>query len=507
MVSAKWTAPPTRREITLVLFALSVFIISYNLNSSLQVIGLKPTSSLQKFGLGSDPGFDPDGRRPQAYRDDLENLIFGEWKWDEGHVAGVDAKHSTPYKHLPGLPIHNELLQWGDDRPVTKLVKHVPGYTIIDSLVLCNDTFYIISDIPSLWPSLDMIGSSGADPATHQNWRIVSTEEAKKMLPAYAGSVHGVTLFSMEDSANQDSHTIPSLWRMYSSLDPEITPTGATILPPPSRIGYPRIATYNEPVKLNETIPRTRSFTGFHKNLVKTAFPSAEVMYASDWADLRDMNVPFVLERVVIADRTASTLGLSKEGKATSGWTAPFTEMSTSLNWWEPVRKTLARNLGVKDRAKEVVVTYIARQDEQWGPRLRDEDHNTLVSELQRLAKDTRCTVNIVSGTTTWDEKLRSILKSTVVLGVYGEELFDGIYMKPSTQSTLMEFWPAGTFTNDRELPVQSTGLKYTAWWADKSFSGDSLPPATPPANAKEFKQSVLIDSRAVVQAIRDLLH
>lgn len=200
MVSAKWTAPPTRREITLVLFSLSVFIVSYNLNSSLQVIGLKPTASLQKFGLGSDPGFDPDGRRPQAYRDDFENLIFGEWKWEEGHVAGVDAKHSTPHKHLPGPPIHDELLLWGDDRPATKLVKHVPGklslnlsrqaltsisgYTIIDSLVLCNDTFYIISDIPSLWPSLDTISSSGGD---RQAWKVVSTEDAKQLLPAYAG--------------------------------------------------------------------------------------------------------------------------------------------------------------------------------------------------------------------------------------------------------------------------------------------------------------------------------
>lgn len=203
MVSGKWIAPPTRREITLVLFALTVFIISFNLNSSLQVIGLKPTASLQKFGLGSDPGLDPDGRKPQAYRDDLENLIFGEWIWEEGHVAGVDAKHFTPHKHLPGPPIHDELLLWGDDRPVSKLVKHVPGtvvlhlpglaltgisgYTIIDSLVLCNDTFYIISDIPSLWPPLDTIRSTVADPAKRQAWRIVSTEDAKQLLPAYAG--------------------------------------------------------------------------------------------------------------------------------------------------------------------------------------------------------------------------------------------------------------------------------------------------------------------------------
>jgi len=101
---------------------------------------------------------------------------------------------------------------------------------------------------------------------------------------------------------------------------------------------------------------------------------------------------------------------------------------------------------------------------------------------------------------------MSAILKSTVVAGVYGEHLLDGIYMRPSSRSTLMEFWPAGTFMNDRELPAQSTGLNYMAWWTDKTFSGKLLPPASPPADARNFQQTVLIDPRAVVQAIRDLL-
>jgi len=31
-----------------------------------------------------------------------------------------------------------------------------------------------------------------------------------------------------------------------------------------------------------------------------------------------------------------------------------------------------------------------------------------------------------------------------------------------------MEFWPAGAFTRDVELPATSTGLNYVAWWMDK---------------------------------------
>ena len=34
--------PPTRREVTLILFSLTVFILSYNLEASLQLVGVKP---------------------------------------------------------------------------------------------------------------------------------------------------------------------------------------------------------------------------------------------------------------------------------------------------------------------------------------------------------------------------------------------------------------------------------------------------------------------------------
>jgi len=38
-------------------------------------------------------------------------------------------------------------------------------------------------------------------------------------------------------------------------------------------------------------------------------------MFAEDWADLSAMNMPFVMERVVVADRGAAARGTSREGK------------------------------------------------------------------------------------------------------------------------------------------------------------------------------------------------
>ncbi len=37
-----WTAPPTRREVSLLLFSLTIFVLSYNLETSLGLVGVRP---------------------------------------------------------------------------------------------------------------------------------------------------------------------------------------------------------------------------------------------------------------------------------------------------------------------------------------------------------------------------------------------------------------------------------------------------------------------------------
>ena len=41
-MSRHWTAPPTRREVMLMLFSLTVFVLSYNLETSLGLVGVNP---------------------------------------------------------------------------------------------------------------------------------------------------------------------------------------------------------------------------------------------------------------------------------------------------------------------------------------------------------------------------------------------------------------------------------------------------------------------------------
>lgn len=157
-----WMIPPTRRELTLVLFCLAIFIIAFNASASFSIIGLdlNPFSSLRApLGL--------DGRRVDGYRDSLENEIFGEWGWEPGRIAGVKESESTrllhgkthshpnAYIHGEGLTgeqamwllgvgegeygteeglgstsVNDDFLRWGEDVPRTELRQHIPGTSL-----------------------------------------------------------------------------------------------------------------------------------------------------------------------------------------------------------------------------------------------------------------------------------------------------------------------------------------------------------------------------------------
>lgn len=148
-----WRTPPNRRELTLILFSLTVFILFYNLDASFRLLGVDPASSqtalLSKFGFKTGI-IGTDGRKPPGWRDKLEGQIFGEWGWEEGQVAGNGAEREKvkggeedkygaiwlgqaktgagENQAIFGEGVAGEaFMYWGDNVPTTKVVKHVPG--------------------------------------------------------------------------------------------------------------------------------------------------------------------------------------------------------------------------------------------------------------------------------------------------------------------------------------------------------------------------------------------
>lgn len=198
-------------------------------------------------------------------------------------------------------------------------------------------------------------------------------------------------------------------------MDPTIDSEGRTRLAPPQRLIFPhhKFFTDADPESPEDTRRRRRVDTGFHPYLLKTAFPQLTAMYLQDFEDYAKMQVPFVFERLVIADREATSHVLDSSEPE---FLPPF-ELQTSEFWFEPVRKTLESFLGVGELSSKKAVTYIVTQDNEVGPKLKQEDHEKLVSALKRMERNIGCEVHIISDDTrrtTWTERMEAILKSTV---------------------------------------------------------------------------------------------
>ncbi|KAG6890279.1 hypothetical protein C0992_002428 [Termitomyces sp. T32_za158] len=536
----KWTAPPSRREIQILVFAFCVFLFACNLDDTLQFFGLDPATThgtvLRILGFWNSKVIATDGRRPPGWRDFLENEIFGTWAWEEDEVSGDGAlrsqgvgegKHGAGWLGRKGvgalrggslgdLTVNDGFLRWGEDIPKSRLVRHISGYSILDNIIICNKIVYVVSDDPDEFPSMKSIVSAlglGMD-----EWKLVSSEEAREELGTYGSILHGVTWMSADTTprksdrnayvattwliSHKDNSTLLALWRTYSSLDQHITSSGQTSLPPPTRLFFPQVRVFTDPNPLPHfhMIRRRRVDTGFHPFLLKAAFPQLTVLYQEDWEDYHKLPIPFLVERLVVADREAAEAAIKRDQPVFS----PAFNLPGSKHWWEPVRRTLLSFLS-EPPSKKKTVTYLHRQSENAGVRLRDEDHKALVLGLKKLERDYGYEIHIVSSSfdeTDWFTRMSAISKSTVLLGPYGSDLLDCLFMKPSPETTLVEIFPSGTFARDEELVARSINVHYIAWWNDRKFMLANLPNESQPSNTQEAR----VDVAALTKVVRETL-
>ena len=107
----------TRREITTLLFAFTVFVVAYNFQSiSKKSQSFSPTSLAATSLLGIRDLFREDGRRVQEYVDDLERDIMGDL-----------APEKPPEYDLEPYGNHPQRSWASGDVPLTKVIQHVPG--------------------------------------------------------------------------------------------------------------------------------------------------------------------------------------------------------------------------------------------------------------------------------------------------------------------------------------------------------------------------------------------
>ncbi|KAH8103052.1 hypothetical protein BXZ70DRAFT_927885 [Cristinia sonorae] len=645
----RWLAPPTRRELTLLVFAFSLFVLSYNLETSLRLVGVSRDTldslNAKYIGIGTnDPGLEADGRRPLAWRDELERLIAGDWEWKEGHIAALEhAQDSlslaeaerqglsyvynagkdtsrTAGSEVAGVGVTSGItgmeqilkINWGKEGAQTRALAHVPGYTILQNVFVMNGTFFLVTDSPASLPPLGSIASSSlvpTRPPQPQDWRIIPSENASETLGIYGGRLHGTTWLSTDPADSLDPYTVFSLFRTHAHMLSPRTNKFKTIatggLPephtttPPTRLIFPNLPTFSSPQlgtppggeEVKEHPPlRVKSFNGLHPQFLRAVFPTITVAYAEDWEDIAGMAVPYVFDYLVVADSAAASRGRDqwtigwtppprktvktelrkRQGDGDSSdisetgrpiWAAPFVGLPAPENWWTPVRASLLSYLGLPADSASVpeapatttttkkfafwgsksqpvvpkrVLTYVSMQDEpvNAGSRLKQEDHIALLKGLQGLLQNGVLNeVHVVRNHGTkevWGERMRAISRSNFVIGPFGSQLSDSLFMrvpppspppsktedddgqpeiKPQPAPLLIEFFPPTVFRRDQEFAARSVGIRYIAWWSGRLFSGNSLPPVMADINQRvpHLEDSLIsLDVDAILNVISE---
>jgi hypothetical protein len=205
---------PSRREVTLVLFSVMIFVIFYNFESTFDFFTNSKLASTFSNPLATGGGLDTD--------------IYGDWVSEDIHVASIhkqqeekedSAEEDTMWiksdliseakKQIifGNINVNDGFKTWGSDMPQTQLVKHVAGgclatfrsrvtdmhpvgFSIMDNVIACNGTIFIVTDDPSSFPSLGSIASSVSNPyeAPHPGeWAVLSVEQARERLGSYGG--------------------------------------------------------------------------------------------------------------------------------------------------------------------------------------------------------------------------------------------------------------------------------------------------------------------------------
>ncbi|KAJ3882812.1 hypothetical protein F5051DRAFT_244319 [Lentinula edodes] len=594
----RWLAPPTRRELTLLLFCSTVFTLAYNFENTLRYVGFDAYSTrgaiLTRFGFTSAntvvATLLKDGRKVGDLRDHTDNTIIwngednkiikiyseskGEYveygTIEAGQQLGVGA-HSAMWisqarleklwpNRLTAKSVKEGFWRWNGDVPRTKLIRHLPGYTVLDQPIVLNNVIYIVTDEPQTFPELRSITSSMLD-----NMRMISTQQARIVLGKYGGRIHGVSWMCTEP-APQDTALL-SLWSMHSTLSNSSIDSSpskiSSSLPPdsfsPSRLILPLTPTFTDPdndengnKKSNfpfnyaerdilppgspprpPVIPRSRSHTGIHPLLLKIALPHMPgVWYKEDWDDYMGMEVPYVLERVVIGDYGVQGIETLLQQHSQSG----------SRDWWEPIRKTVVSffqepseiSPDLIDNSRKKTLTYVHRPNS-----LVVEDHNALVRALMKMGREKGIEVNLVDAGASdgmnvekvntddveWGTRMGAITRSDILLASQGSDILDGVFLRPSSPastSIMVEFFaPSNSRSNEgeaaevpfpgareHEAVAKSLGLRYIPWVKDRRLTSDEIANSHTlgPDSIPESEHNVPVDANTIAQFLNDIL-
>lgn len=425
--------------------------------------------------------------------------------WDVDRSGASPAHPSEPWRTR---------MTWSNGRvPNTRVVSHVPGWTIFDNLFVFNGTVFVVTDFPSSIPNRLTITSTAVDifngedavnsrTPGNREMRVVSTDQAQRLFGSSAELMDGVT-WLVNDPPQFVTHYYHwaaelffGFWRTYSSLDTSIDEMGKSTLPALRRIFFAHV-----------DADHWRDYALMNQWILRSAFPSLTTEYSYDWEDRAAMGRPIMLDRVIFTDRAAAMQG--KHFTSTGRTASEPSVLPGSEHWWSTIRANVVRVCGldpnvVGDMEQTPVITYISRQE--WGRRmLIQEDHERLVEELYKLRDSFGYEVNVVSmDKLSRAEQFALAARTTIMMGVHGNGLTSLLWMRPSPRATVMEFFFPGGFARDYEYTTRALGMVHYGFWGDQYFTSPATPEQAYPPGFQGT--SIPIDGAVVARLCHERL-
>ncbi|KAJ3839103.1 hypothetical protein F5878DRAFT_561320 [Lentinula raphanica] len=362
--------------------------------------------------------------------------------------------HYIPHKTEP-ITIKEGLVR------ETTILKHVPGWTILDSLYMHNGTYYVVTSNPPTVPpqtdydpqespflhlpppkailskGYDVYGARGG--MGNEPMRVPDEHDLRYVSTAEFQKLFGIDVAANEDPEEWRVHTVPGLtfilndspqfithyyhfcaelwfgvWRTYASLG------GGHKLPPPTRVLFPNLDSAH-----------WRDYANMNQLFMRSLLPSTQMLFSHDWYDWVSLsNVhqatsesrddggimkgkPILFPRVLIADRSAAMPAFNyqrfqRTAAVPFGLLIPHGEERG--DWWSPVRDAIRAFAGLDDESADGPLENHETQQrttrpvvtylsrQDWNRRkLKTEDHERLVSELRQLETELGIEVIVVS--------------------------------------------------------------------------------------------------------------
>lgn len=98
-------------------------------------------------------------------------------------------------------------------------------------------------------------------------------------------------------------------------------------------------------------------------------------------------------------------------------------------------------------------------------------------------------------------QQVRLAARTTILLGVHGNGLSHLLWMKPTSRSTVIEFFFPGGFASDYEFTARGLGIQHYGFWGKDRFTAPDLPEVQYPEGFQG--NEIPVDAKAVLEVVR----